>query len=57
MTDMKRISVSLPDELVGAISRLKATEKYRKCTYSEIIRQLMCAGLPEIIEGAHEKGA
>ena len=45
MTDMKRTTVSLPDEIVMQIDRLKATEEYKRCTYSEIIRRLLVRGL------------
>lgn len=46
MTNMKRTSVSLPDELVDRLAELKETDEYRGCTYSELIRRLIKAGLP-----------
>ena len=45
MTDMKRTTVSFPDEIVQAISRLKDTDEYRGCSDSEIIRRLVQHGL------------
>lgn len=45
MTDMKRITVSLTDEIVAAIEELKETERFKSCTYSEIIRILVKQGL------------
>lgn len=45
MTDMKRITVSLTDEIVAAIAELKETERFKSCTYSEIIRILVQRGL------------
>lgn len=55
MTNMKRTSVSLPDELVDRLAELKETEEFRGCTYSELIRRLIKAGLPP--EAAAEKDA
>lgn len=46
MTDMKRTSVSLPDDLVAAIETLRQRPEYSGLTYSEIIRRLIIAGLP-----------
>lgn len=46
MTNMKRTTVSLPDELVDRLAELKETEAFRGCTYSELIRRLIKAGLP-----------
>lgn len=45
MTEMKRTTVSFPDEIVEEIERLKSTTEYGKCTYSEIIRKLVLRGL------------
>lgn len=45
MTDMKRITVSLTDEIVAAIEELKEAERFKGCTYSEIIRILVQRGL------------
>lgn len=58
MTDMKRTTVSLPDDVVEAIGKLRSTEKFKRCTYSEIIRQCIREGLPGIAElASEEKGA
>ena len=45
MTDMKRITVSLTDEIIAAIAEIKETERFKSCTYSEIIRILVQRGL------------
>lgn len=50
MTDMKRITVSFPDEIDGAILRLRETDQFANCSYSEIIRQLVDRGLTRINE-------
>ena len=45
MTDMKRTTVSFPDEIVMELEKLKKSSGYEKCTYSEIIRRLVIRGL------------
>lgn len=58
MTDMKRISVSLSDDLVQGIGDLRSTDMFKKCTYSEIIRQCIKLGLPAVMKlASDEKGA
>lgn len=45
MTDMKRTSVSLPDELVDALNDLRSTDEFKGVSYSELIRVLIQRGL------------
>ena len=45
MTDMKRTTVSLPDEMVARLDRMKQSEEYANCTYSELIRRIVTSGL------------
>ena len=47
MTDMKRTTVSLPDEMVARLERMKQSKEkeYGKITYSELIRRMVEAGL------------
>jgi len=45
MTDMKRITISLTDEIDNAIVELKKTDEFRDATYSSIIRKLVERGL------------
>ena len=45
MTDMKRITVSLPDEMVALLDELKRTEEYRGKPYSELLRSMIQVGL------------
>ncbi len=45
MTDMKRTTISLPDELVDALEELRSTEEFSGITYSELIRILIKRGL------------
>lgn len=41
MTDMRRVTISLPDELDKKILELKKNDRFVRCSYSEIVRQLM----------------
>lgn len=45
MTDMKRTTVSFPDEIVDAMEKLRETPEFENCTYSEVIRRLVLRGL------------
>lgn len=47
MSDMYRISVSLPDSIKADIEKLKK-EKYYNLPYSEIYRQVISLGLNEV---------
>lgn len=45
MTDMKRVTVSFPDDLDAAIIALRKTKQFERCSYSEIVRRLIERGL------------
>lgn len=45
MTDMKRMSISLPDGLAAALDNLKQTEEFKNKSYSELIRVMIQRGL------------
>ncbi len=45
MTNMKRTTVSLPDELTQRIFALRKDDRFVRCSYSELIRQLTEKGL------------
>lgn len=45
MTDMKRITISLTDELNEALEAVKRSEEYKNAPYSAIIRALIERGL------------
>lgn len=47
MTDMKRITISLPDDLDAAVEALRKTERFARASYSEIIRHLVRELTPE----------
>ncbi len=45
MTDMKRVTVSIPDELDKKILELRKDDRFIRCSYSEIVRCMLLAGL------------
>lgn len=44
-TEMKRISISLPDEIDSQVIQLKRTEEFCRCSYAEIVRMLLERGI------------
>ncbi len=44
MTEMRRMTISLPDELDKKILELKKDDRFVRCSYSEIVRQLLDDG-------------
>ena len=40
MTDMRRVTIALPDELDRRILKLKAEDRFVRCSYSEVVRKL-----------------
>lgn len=48
MSTVKRISVSLPEQLEKTIIEMRRTEEYCRCSYAEIIRMLMEIGIKSI---------
>lgn len=57
MTDMKRITVSFPDEIDRTIFALKSTELFSSYSYAEIVRQLVKLGLDRIESGEAERAS
>ena len=51
MTNMKRLTVSMPDNMVEAIDAIKQTEDFKGRPYSEIIRTLVQRGLDKTRRG------
>ncbi len=44
MTDMRRMTISMPDELDKRILELKKDDRFLRCSYSEIVRQMLDQG-------------
>ena len=51
-TEMKRISISMTDEQDAKVMELKRTEEYCRCSYAEIVRILIEAGLTALSKSA-----
>ena len=45
MTDMRRVTIPLPDEIDRRILELKKDDKYIRLSYAEVVRQLLVRGL------------
>lgn len=45
MTDMKRMTISMPDEIDRKIMEMKKDDQYAQYSYSEIVRVLVRMGL------------
>ena len=45
MTDMRRVTVSLPDSIDKQILALRKDDRFIRCSYSEIVRQVLECGL------------
>lgn len=45
MTDMKRVTVSIPEEIDKKILELRKEDRFIRCSYGEIVRQVLLAGL------------
>ena len=45
MTDMRRVTISLPDEIDRRILDLKKDDRFILLSYSEIVRRLLESGL------------
>ncbi len=54
MTQMKRLTVSLPDGLDEKILSLRKTDRFIRCSYSEIVRQLIEAGADDMLQAEPE---
>lgn len=45
MTEMKRVTISLPDEIDRRVLELRKDDRFIRCSYSEIVRKMLEAGL------------
>lgn len=50
MTNMKRVTVSLPDEMDKRILKLRSDERFVRCSYSELVRQILEHGIDLVSE-------
>lgn len=47
MTDMKRVTISLPDSIDKKVLELRKDDRFVRCSYSELVRMLLEAGLAQ----------
>lgn len=47
MTNMRRITVSLPDDLVAILDEMKQTAEYKNKPYSELLRAMIQRGITQ----------
>lgn len=45
MTKMRRVTISLPNEIDKKVLELKKDDRFIRCSYSDIVRMLLQAGL------------
>lgn len=55
MTDMKRISVAIPDDLDKLILEKRKRDEYIRLTYSEVIRRLLSSAVGQPMPGAEKE--
>lgn len=54
MTDMRRITIALPDEIDKKILELRKDDRFIRCSYAEIVRKVLEQGLiAETADEAH----
>ena len=45
MTEMNRVTISVPDWIDEAIVALRKDDRFVRCSYTEIVRQVIAIGL------------
>lgn len=45
MTEMRRVTISLPEETDKKILELRKNDRFVRCSYSELVRQIVEQGL------------
>lgn len=45
MTEMRRVTISLPEETDKKILELRKDDRFVRCSYSELVRQIVEQGL------------
>lgn len=56
MTEMKRATISIPRDIDRKVFELRKDDAYTRCSYSELIRQLVVIGLEALAAEKEEKG-
>lgn len=45
MTNMRRVTISIPEEIDKKVLELKKNDKFVRSSYSEIVRMLLLSGI------------
>lgn len=45
LTELKRITISIPDDMDKQILELKKSDRFVRSSYSEVVRNVLIAGL------------
>lgn len=53
MSNLKRMSISISEEMENKIVELRKTDEFCRCSYTEIIRRLLEAGV-KVVEADRE---
>ena len=54
MTDMRRVTIAFPDAMDERILKLRKENRFIRCSYSEIVRQILERGF-EALEAEQAK--
>jgi len=57
MTDMRRVTISLPDEIDRGVLELRKDDRFIRSSYSEIVRLALERGLDLVKNEAHQSTA
>lgn len=52
MTEMRRVTISLPDEMDKKILELRKDDRFIRCSYAEIVRQIVERGI-DMVNAEH----
>ena len=55
LTEMKRVTISVPDWLDKAVLELRKDDRFVRCSYAEIVRYILQVGL-EVQRKEGERG-
>lgn len=56
MTDMRRVTIAIPDDLDKRILELKKDDRFVRGSYSEVVRQILERGLAVVNDQADDQG-
>lgn len=45
MTDMRRVTIAVPDHIDQMVLNMRKDDRFVRCSYSEIVRQMLDLGI------------